>query len=296
MAVVKVAASTASWTSWPPRSAAVTASSPSSRWRKMFSSTTTELSIKRESTSASPPSTMVLMVPPVAFRSRNAARQEIGIDSSTETVPRTEPRKIRIITAVSTRPMPPSRKTLATAVFTYCDWSNTTFATSELGNVEQFLDALADAVDDLDGVAVAALLEDGKIDRLLAVDAHDVVLDGGRVFGVADIGEAQDAVANRLSAEHRSSRRCWAVGCWCKCCSRAGRCERLLREGCVLASFTTVHHIHRAQLCRLQLHRIDIELDLAVLSAEGLWHRCARHIGNLVADGELPQIVQLGFI
>ena len=40
------------------------AASPSSMWRKMFSSTTTELSMRRENTSARPPSTMVLMVPP----------------------------------------------------------------------------------------------------------------------------------------------------------------------------------------------------------------------------------------
>ena len=64
---------------------------------------------------------MVLMVPPKAFSRRNAARQETGIEIKTEIVPRIEPRKIRIITAVSTRPMPPSRSTLATAVFTYCD-------------------------------------------------------------------------------------------------------------------------------------------------------------------------------
>ena len=99
----------------------------------MFSSTTTELSISRESTSASPPSTMVLMVPPKTFSRRNAARQETGIEIRTEIVPRIEPRKIRIITAVSTRPMPPSRSTLATAIFTYCDWSKTTLATREDG-------------------------------------------------------------------------------------------------------------------------------------------------------------------
>ena len=99
----------------------------------MFSSTTTELSINRESTKASPPSTMVLMVPPTPFNSRNAARQETGIEIRTEMVPRTEPRKTRIITAVRTRPMPPSRSTLATAIFTYCDWSKTTLATSEDG-------------------------------------------------------------------------------------------------------------------------------------------------------------------
>src|SRR5271155_2408144 len=49
IAVLKVAASTASWTSLPPSSAALTLSEPISKCRKMFSSTTTELSINRES-------------------------------------------------------------------------------------------------------------------------------------------------------------------------------------------------------------------------------------------------------
>src|SRR5271170_2113811 len=51
IAVVKVAASTANCTSLPPRSAATSGDSPSSRWRKIFSRTMTELSINRENRS-----------------------------------------------------------------------------------------------------------------------------------------------------------------------------------------------------------------------------------------------------
>src|SRR5208283_3157739 len=61
MTVASVAASTGSATSRPPRSAANSGDSPISRWRKMFSSTTTELSINRENASASPPRIMALM-------------------------------------------------------------------------------------------------------------------------------------------------------------------------------------------------------------------------------------------
>ena len=64
---------------------------------------------------------MVLMVPPKAFSNRNAASTESGIDNSTDIVPRTEPRKINTIAAVSTNPMAISRSTLLMAVFTYCD-------------------------------------------------------------------------------------------------------------------------------------------------------------------------------
>src|SRR5438270_13704229 len=62
MAVVNVAASTGSATSRPPTSAASTGDLPISKCRKMFSSTTTELSISRENASASPPSTIELIV------------------------------------------------------------------------------------------------------------------------------------------------------------------------------------------------------------------------------------------
>ena len=65
MEVVNVAASTAIETSVPPFSAATSGDSPISMWRKMFSSTMTPLSIRREKTSASPPRIMVLMEPPM---------------------------------------------------------------------------------------------------------------------------------------------------------------------------------------------------------------------------------------
>src|SRR5205814_6799425 len=54
-AVVSVAANTGRATSRPPFSAATCGVSPSSRCRKIFSSTTTELSINREKAKASPP-------------------------------------------------------------------------------------------------------------------------------------------------------------------------------------------------------------------------------------------------
>ena len=87
----------------------------------MFSSTTTELSINRENASASPPRTIVLIDPPLALIARNAATAESGIESITARVARKLPRKIRIIKAVSTSPMPPSLPRFAIAVFTKMD-------------------------------------------------------------------------------------------------------------------------------------------------------------------------------
>ena len=54
----------------------------------MFSSTTTESSIKRENASASPPSSMVLMVPPIAFITSRQTKAESGIDNNTANVAR----------------------------------------------------------------------------------------------------------------------------------------------------------------------------------------------------------------
>ena len=124
--VAIVAASTASATSLPPFSAATSGDSPISKCRKIFSSTITELSINRENANASPPSTMVLTVPPPAPIAKNAARAESGIDKNTAAVARTLPRNSRIINPVRTNPIPPSWIKLSIAVRTKIDWSNTT--------------------------------------------------------------------------------------------------------------------------------------------------------------------------
>ncbi len=63
-----------------------------------------------------------------------------------------------------------------------------------------------------------------------------------------------------------------------------------------MAVVQRAHHIHHAHLVRLQLHRIHIHLDLPVLAAEGLRHRGARYVCDLVANIELAEIVKLGLV
>ena len=77
-------------------------------WRKMFSSTTTELSISRENASASPPRIIALTVLSPSGSAMNAASAESGMDRNTATVALMLPRKTKIITPVSTRPISPS--------------------------------------------------------------------------------------------------------------------------------------------------------------------------------------------
>ena len=87
MAVVSVAASTRKG-NLPGRLSRRRSSgaSPNSRWRNIFSSTMTELSINREKASANPPNTMALTVLPPNENARNAASAESGIQRKTATV------------------------------------------------------------------------------------------------------------------------------------------------------------------------------------------------------------------
>ena len=87
----------------------------------MFSSTTTELSINRESTRASPPSTMVLMVPPIAFSSRNAARQETGMEIKHRDRAAHRTQENQDHHGGQDKADSAFLSTLATAIFTYCD-------------------------------------------------------------------------------------------------------------------------------------------------------------------------------
>src|SRR5581483_3264294 len=54
--------------------------------------------------------------------------------------------------------------------------------------------------------------------------------------------------------------------------------------------------VHDAELVRLQLERVYIDHDLAVLAAERLRHRGAGDICDLVADVVLPQVTQLRLV
>ena len=133
-----VAASTARLTSAPPCSAATAGDEPISRWRKMFSSEMTELSMTRENASAMPPRIIVFTVLPIKERTTKVASAESGIDRNTAKVARMLPRKIRIIKEVSARPSSPSWSTVRMASLTNADWSKTTAAFNWLGMSSSF--------------------------------------------------------------------------------------------------------------------------------------------------------------
>src|SRR6516165_6549778 len=65
-----------------------------------------------------------------------------------------------------------------------------------LRDIKQLLHAIANTVNDRDGVAVTPLFKNRQVNRFLAVDADDVVLDRCRVLRVPDISKTQHAVTD----------------------------------------------------------------------------------------------------
>ena len=94
---------------------------PRKRW--VFSSSTVASSTRMPTARAMPPSVMMLSDWPSAHRTMMDVRIDSGIDVATMSVLRHEPRKSRIMRAVSPAAMAPSRSTPSTAAFTNTDWS-----------------------------------------------------------------------------------------------------------------------------------------------------------------------------
>ena len=74
------------------------------------------------------------------------------------------------------RPMAPSLMTFLIAVLTKDRLVKNDAGLELLGNIQQMGRGVADAVDDGDGVGTAALLENGDIDGVLAVNPDDICL------------------------------------------------------------------------------------------------------------------------
>ena len=119
---------------------------------------------------------MLLIVAPPKCSTVKATISESGIERNTAAVARMLPRKIRIMSAVSNKPMPPSRITVEMACFTNIDWSKTTCVFNCGGMSRKLGQHRLDPVHHRDRVGVAALLQDRHVDRFLPVHPHDVVL------------------------------------------------------------------------------------------------------------------------
>ena len=81
-------------------------------------------STRMPTASARPPSVMTFSVSPIAASTASETRIDSGIETSTISVERHEPRKVRIISPVSPAAIAPSRATSPMAFETNTDWSN----------------------------------------------------------------------------------------------------------------------------------------------------------------------------
>ena len=100
----------------------------------MFSISTVASSTRMPTARAMPPSVMVLSDWPSAHSTMIDVRIDSGIETATISVLRHEPRKSRIIRAVSPAAMAPSLSTPSTAARTNTDWSKSSSIFSSGGS------------------------------------------------------------------------------------------------------------------------------------------------------------------
>ena len=176
-------------TSLVPSRIATVSDLPSDWLRWMFSIVTVALSTSRPIASASPPSVMRLMVLPVRNSPMMPAKIDSGIDVETITVFRQLPRNIRISTETRIEEMTASRITFSTAARTNTDWSKSSLSSRPAG-AAAWISGMrrAGGVHHGQGGCIG-MLQDGEVDRPLAVHVHDVGLRGEAVADMRDVTE-----------------------------------------------------------------------------------------------------------
>ena len=122
------------------------------------------------------------------------------------------------------------------------------------------------SVDDCNGVAIAALLQNREVHGALPIDAHNVGLDLLRVFSSAHITHEHGRLPTVFIG---MSLICSAVGpgYWCRGCSRWVR-FRVARGQDQVAVVHGANHVHHRQFVRIQFQRIDVHHDLAIAAAK----------------------------
>ena len=131
---------------------------------------------------------------------------------------------------------------------------------------------IPDAVHNADCVRSAALLEYRNVDRVLAVNPDNICLQLPRIYGLSDIPNEDGCAGCRLDwhgidfINHGNL----AVGVYVVILRSNTHIPRRKNQ---IRLIHRVDNVHHGQLMCLQLHRIDIDLDLPVLAAVGLGNR-----------------------
>ena len=162
-----------------------------------------------------------------------------------------------------------------------------------LGDVDEFGETVADAIDHGDRVGVAALFQDRHVDRGLAIDADYVGLDLVAVLGLGNIGNADRGLAHHLDRQVVDIRNRGQLAVGVEVVVQianpriAGRKDQIGHVECA-------DDVHQAQLVRFQLEGVRVDHDLPVLAAKRLGHAGSGNTADLVADLVLGQVPQLG--
>src|SRR5579859_2781641 len=162
-------------------------------------------------------------------------------------------------------------------------------------NVPQSLDGLLNAIDDRDGVGVAALLQNGDVNRALSIDAHDVVLQRSPVDGVTHVRDKHRIFSLGLKWDVIESPCVWDLGVGVKVVISGPNADIASRKN-QIRQIRGTHNIHRTQLMRLQLQGVDVNHNLPVTATVWRGNRCSGNAGNLIANRKLQIVVELRLV
>src|SRR6185312_12684221 len=127
----------------------------------------------------------------------------------------------------------------------------------------------------------------------LAIDAHDIVLRGIRVFGVSYIADTDPGASDRFQRHVIQLGHIVHEAVGVDVIVERPHFDVARRQNQVL-TIHGVDDVHDAEISRKKLKRIDMDHDLPVLSTESSGDGYTGHGHNLVADGKLGKIVKLG--
>ena len=163
------------------------------------------------------------------------------------------------------------------------------------GNIDEMFEGGPHAIDDRDGITIAALLEDGNVYGALAIDAHNVGLNGAGVFCVSDIRDKNRAQTDGFERN--------AIDFF-----RGGQLAVGIDVVITIANLYVaggknqvrivyrVHYVHQAELVCFEFEGIDKDLNLTIRTPKRLRNGGTLHIGDLIAHGELGQVFELRLI
>ena len=169
-------------------------------------------------------------------------------------------------------------------------------ASDELfGNIDEVLERFLNAGNNRERVRIAALLENREIDGRLPIHANNIGLDGLCIDGFPDVRDHYRGLADGFERHRIDHAGGGNLGVGVEVVV-VGADLDVARGKNEVAFVDLADHVHWAELVGLELERIDVNHDLAVLAAKRLGNRCARDVRDLVADVVLAQIVQLRFV